>query len=655
MDSRAHRIIQMAFAVIVIHCASSSATVHYVAPNGDNTTGQNWATAFTSIEAALASASVTTGDEIRIKQGTYSIASSIHVSKAVSLYGGYHGVGDTRDPQTYVSIIDGGGSVIHCFYVSADATIDGLTITGGYSTGTIPDDEGGGMYIDNCDPTLNRCAFLDNYAEYRGGAISAHFADDCVITNCTFSRNATGSQGGAVYGYDSDVTIAQCTFESNEGTTGASTSGGGIYTRNSAPAITQCTFTGNRATRGAGVCNASSDAVITNCTFADCNATSSDGGGVYNSASSVTIENCLFTGNRVVSGGGAIYDAGGTGPDDVYESMVVNCIMAHNEAATYGGAVRTDSYLTTKFTNCTIYGNSANNRGGAVFNGYGEPTFTNCVVWGNTAPTGPGMYNYSATPGFQMFANHSDIQGGFPGTNNIEAEPNFVDPNQGYFQLTSGSYCIDAGDDLAPGIASTDYAGDPRIVDGNDNGTARVDMGAYEYQNLAAFTIGGFVYADVNDPSTSGVVGVTVTVSGTGEALQATTVGPQGFWEIADVNEGGYTVTPSKTGYTFQHVGEGGPDGQPSVAIEVNESNQVANRNIAFLAELTVRPHDWNGDGIVSIVGDVPPFVNCVYFQSCPDGVDTIAVGDCNDDGILSIVGDVPCFVDCVYFGNCLQ
>ena len=65
--------------------------------------------------------------------------------------------------------------------------------------------------------------------------------------------------------------------------------------------------------------------------------------------------------------------------------------------------------------------------------------------------------------------------------------------------------------------------------------------------------------------------------------------------------------------------------------------------------------HDWNSDDIVSIVGDVPPFVDCVYSQNCPGDVDTIAVGDCNGNAILSIVGDVPCFVDCVYFDNCDQ
>ena len=69
---------------------------------------------------------------------------------------------------------------------------------------------------------------------------------------------------------------------------------------------------------------------------------------------------------------------------------------------------------------------------------------------------------------------------------------------------------------------------------------------------------------------------------------------------------------------------------------------------VAFLAM------DMNGDGFRSIIGDVPPFVNCVYFSDCdcpPPGC--TPRGDCNHDGFLSIIGDVPCFVDCVYFGDC--
>jgi hypothetical protein len=74
--------------------------------------------------------------------------------------------------------------------------------------------------------------------------------------------------------------------------------------------------------------------------------------------------------------------------------------------------------------------------------------------------------------------------------------------------------------------------------------------------------------------------------------------------------------------------------------------------SIAFFTRL---PFDWNGDGITSIIGDVPSFVNCVYFGNQPSWSQDrlLGVGDCNHDSIISIIGDVPCFVDCVYFGNC--
>jgi hypothetical protein len=170
---------------------------------------------------------------------------------------------------------------------------------------------------------------------------------------------------------------------------------------------------------------------------------------------------------------------------------------------------------------------------------------------------------------------------------------------------------------------------------------------------VSTYTIGGVVYTDPNDPLTTGLEGVHIDVSGDNGNYQTETSDAQGSWQIPDVNVGIYTVAPSKSGWGFDHTISGVSDGQSTVVITVDDANQAANQEIEFLGERTVLLHDWNGDGIVSIVGDVPEFVNCVYFNHCPNDVDPVAVGDCSGDGLISLVGDVPCFVDCVYFGNC--
>ncbi len=83
---------------------------------------------------------------------------------------------------------------------------------------------------------------------------------------------------------------------------------------------------------------------------------------------------------------------------------------------------------------------------------------------------------------------YSDIEGGWPGQGNIDADPLFVQAGTGNFRLATGSPCLNAGsNDLLPvdeldldGDGDTqeplpiDLAGEPRIKDG------AVDMGAYE-------------------------------------------------------------------------------------------------------------------------------------------------------------------------------
>jgi hypothetical protein len=58
--------------------------------------------------------------------------------------------------------------------------------------------------------------------------------------------------------------------------------------------------------------------------------------------------------------------------------------------------------------------------------------------------------------------------------------PQFLGPAD--YHLPATSVAIDSGDPLTATLPTEDFDGAPRPVDGNGDGTARRDMGAYEYQ-----------------------------------------------------------------------------------------------------------------------------------------------------------------------------
>jgi hypothetical protein len=106
-------------------------------------------------------------------------------------------------------------------------------------------------------------------------------------------------------------------------------------------------------------------------------------------------------------------------------------------------------------------------------------TAFNCIIWGNV-PDGIG--------GVAVVA-YSNVQGGWPGVGNIDADPLFADPDNGDLRFSRGSPCIDAGDNTAvPDGIDTDLDGNPRFVDDPDTVDTGygdppiVDMGAYEYE-----------------------------------------------------------------------------------------------------------------------------------------------------------------------------
>ncbi len=203
------------------------------------------------------------------------------------------------------------------------------------------------------------------------------------------------------------------------------------------------------------------------------------GGGMYNKCGSPILINCTFVMNSAGHSGGGMENTADNPtwpfPQPPLCSpgtpTLTNCTFSNNSAY-YGGAML-NVYSNPTLTNCTFSGNWASS-GGGMLNAYNSPTLTNCILWGNDGGeiTGNGAN-----------ITYSNIQGGWPGEGNIDANPCFVDSNNNDYHLLPDSPCIDAGNpNYVPRPNETDLDGNPRLLDGNNDGIPVIDMGAYEYE-----------------------------------------------------------------------------------------------------------------------------------------------------------------------------
>ncbi|MGE0479411.1 MAG: right-handed parallel beta-helix repeat-containing protein [Phycisphaerae bacterium] len=304
-------------------------------------------------------------------------------------------------------------------------------------------------------PTFVRCEWTNIIAN-GASAVLAYGPAEIVLDDC---RVIETSGAGAIYATSVRLTVRGCAFVKNviRSTPSTNGCGGALVLRLGADVLVERSqFIGNRS-----------------CT---------SGGAIEAWDSLLEVEDSVFDGNQSNSHGGAIYVTGGS-------VLLRNAVLRNNACGSVGGALAYISETTAQLVNCSFTGNTAATRGGAVHVENSPIELTNCILWRNDAPSGYELYSY----GGQVSISYCDILGGTAGVGRIGGTLNWgagnfsADPLWSFdgadLHLPFGSPCVDTGTQTPPGgLTATDADGAPRLVDGDGDSIAAVDLGAYEVQ-----------------------------------------------------------------------------------------------------------------------------------------------------------------------------
>ena len=405
---------------------------------------------------------------------------------------------------------DGGG--ITC---SGSATLRNLLVTDNEGRG------GGGMFISSGSPLIETCQFTQNRSERTagdpGGAIRivhGFSGPGPVIRDCEFVANTGKARGGAIYAEEvTGLVIEGCVIAANTCIPGLRQEvlGAGVSLVNSSVSVRNCRIEENDTdpanpffgpSRSYAIVNtgAVADTSLINQTNDENSGPTEDhrcGGGIHVEGGSLEVAQCVFRGNIASQGAGIRARGVGVQVSVVQSTFADNLVTA--QAACI--STRTSGGSVLVLQNC-IFGPGSRleqpllalmtpTQLAAVGRAFDVPFLGGDRVTSvrQSAVTLNSMQSCLFTdPAVRASGTGLDERLVSMTTfGNRIGDPAFVGPYD--LRLTAGSPAVDAGNGLADFaplssgfqlLPSLDLRGETRVRDGDGDGDARVDMGAYE-------------------------------------------------------------------------------------------------------------------------------------------------------------------------------
>jgi len=210
---------------------------------------------------------------------------------------------DTADPDLTINgDVDGdgtpditvdaqGGSRVFLIASGADATLQGLVITGGNAFSS-DGFNGGGILNDGGMLTVTSSAIDGNSAQFGGGILNDGLL---AVTSSTISGNSASFDGGGIHHDDGTLTVTRSTISGN-----SANQGGGAIENNDGGTLTlvNSTISGNVAGAGSGIANFGALIVEASTISGNNNSSSLFGAGIRQEPGGTLVSNgAIITGN----------------------------------------------------------------------------------------------------------------------------------------------------------------------------------------------------------------------------------------------------------------------------------------------------------------------------------------------------------------------